>query len=107
MAAATVAGAVPEAVAAREHDVPGADGPRGLRLASSQRGGEQLLLVGQQCEVHQWGADGGPRRATRGAASLVLLLMNRPVRTRMPGGVGGERRCCRRPLSRLPQGVTC
>ena len=31
----------------------------------------------------------GPRRATEGTGSADLNFSNRPVRTRMPGGVGG------------------
>ena len=56
-----------------------------------ESGGKQPALVAQQCDAAQQRADPVMVRQSWPAPSGIILnvLSNRPVRTRMPGGVAG------------------
>ena len=72
--------------------LPGTDGARGERDRWPEGGGQLPSLVAQQPHAPQPCADRSP--TSTGWACLAshdLNFSNRPVRTRMPGGVAGAR----------------
>jgi hypothetical protein len=81
-----------QALAAGHDDVSGVESDGCLGRGCPQGGGEQSVLVAQQPNGAEPCACRSP--TSTGSACLGshdLNYSNRPVRTRMPGGVGGER----------------
>jgi hypothetical protein len=75
----------------QHHRVSGTDRVRSLVRGGGTSGGQYPPLVAQQLDASQLGAKPGHGRTGWGyPVSVDLNFSNRPVRTRMPGGVAGE-----------------
>ena len=80
------------------------------RVGGARRFATRVCLSGTGSEEPDLGVEGESTQVVRSgftATSHVLNYINRPVRTRMPGGVGGVRSIRIGPYPDSPDGTTC